>query len=1038
MKRAGIITVLLVVLQLCSGNIQARPTTRQEAEKAVIGWLKASPQPLGAALGQQVTKVQTYTDDGGNPLYYIVYLQPNGFIIVPADNLIEPIIGFVPEGFYDPSPDNPLGALVTRDLNGRVKLVRTTGQPIRTKFAIGASIEPQEKWDKFTVSAQVSGKDAGILGAPPQPAIDDVRVAPLVQTRWRQTTCCSNPVLACYNYYTPPYSAGDADNYPCGCVALALAQIMRYNHYPTSGIGTNSFSIKINGAFTTRSTLGGDGNGGAYNWDQMPLAPEPNCDITQQQRQAIGALCHDAGVGISNLVPDPNVNDYTDYGPLQAGGTSANTHSAKIGLVSTFQYSGAIWGYNSGSNIDINDLIKMINPNLDAGFPAYLGIRRWGYSDTGHAIVCDGYGYNVGTMYHHLNMGWAGYCDAWYNLPDINIPSSPYDTVDETIYNIIRSGSGEFISGRVTDPAGNPISDVNVHMMYYPPPSPLLTHHTNAKGIYAFYGLSSDSNIAVWADKTAYIFPGQMVVRTGKSQDSQPTSGNLWGVDIVCLAPEISDMSPTSGPGGTYMKIQGAHFGTLPGTVIFPGFGFFGEILQWSNTLILCRVPFCPFSGDVIVHSSVGVDSAGVHYDITSPTEIYVDVNHTPDVENGTTDYPFSTIERGIFPATYIGSTVVVKPGTYNENISLSNGSITLTSIDPNDPCIVASTIIDGGGGGNGPVVTFTNDCSVLTGFTITNGSANGYGGGIYCNGQCEELAPTISHCIITRNYSASVGGGIACHDSSPTISYCIITGNEAPAEAGGIYCENEEAWFSPTINHCLIVGNSSGVGGGVLAQGGSPAISNCDISGNHSIYGPGGIFCAVSNLMVHHTILWADTWSDEASYEAEIAVVGPSSVLTIGYSDVQGGLMGMLAMYGGSLHVDANTIINADPMFVRDPNPGPDGNWDDVNDDFGDLHLLEDSPCIDTGDPNFIPAPDTNTDMDGQPRIVGCRIDIGADEFIYLGDIEPDGDVDFADFAIFAGYWLDTDCGKCSGADLTGNDLAELTENWLKSLCQD
>ena len=80
----------------------------------VSGWLKASPSSRsGTALGRQVTKIETYTDDKGNPIYYIVYLQPNGFVIVSGDDLIEPIIGFAQEGIYDPSPDNPLGALVT-------------------------------------------------------------------------------------------------------------------------------------------------------------------------------------------------------------------------------------------------------------------------------------------------------------------------------------------------------------------------------------------------------------------------------------------------------------------------------------------------------------------------------------------------------------------------------------------------------------------------------------------------------------------------------------------------------------------------------------------------------------------------------------------------------------------------------------------------------------------------------------------------------------------------------------------------------------
>jgi hypothetical protein len=333
-----------------------------------------------------------------------------------------------------------------------------------------------------------------------------------------------------------------------------------------------------------------------------------------------------------------------------------------------------------------------------------------------------------------------------------------------------------------------------------------------------------------------------------------------------------------------------------------------------------------------------------------------------------------------------------------------------------------------------------------LTGFTITDGNntvePNIYGGGIYCNGQGEDAAPVISHCIITRN-SAGYGGGIYCNNNCLAISNCLIAGNSA-WWGGGIDCNNGQNWYYPTINSCLIVGNSAYVAGGIYAMGGSPVISHCDISSNITDAeegGGGGILCEDSNLVVRHTILWADT----GPYGPEIAIVSyvNPSTLTIRYSDVQGGLMGVYQGGSVTLNWDANSVISADPLFVRDPNPGPDANWGTADDDYGDLHLREGSPCIDAGDPNFALAPDTNTDMDGQPRVVGCRIDIGADEFVYLGDINFDGDVNFADFAIFAGYWLDANCGKCGGADLTGdgivdvNDLAKLAGNWLKSLCR-
>jgi hypothetical protein len=1024
MKRVGIILmVLLVVLQLCSSNIWARPTTQQEAEKVVKAWLKASPQPLGTALGRQVTNIETYTDDGGNPLYYIVYLQPNGFVIVSADDLIEPIIGFAEDGIYDPSPTNPLGALVTGDLNSRIKSVRTTSQPVRTKTVTGVSAEPQDKWSKLIGLAETPAKEYGTLGLP---NIDDVRVPPLVQTRWSQTTCCSSPKLACYNYYTPgpPNETnvpGDANNYWCGCVATALAQIMRYHQYPTTGIGKYRFDILIWGGLYHRWTQGGDGAGGAYDWANMVLVP--GCSTTLAQRKAIGALCYDAGVAISNRISGEYT--YYDHDGIE---TVAYTHSAKLGLTSTsngFKYGNAIYGYNGGFNIG-DGLIGMVNPDLDAGKPVYFGIRKG--ASVGHAVVCDGYGYNAGTMYHHINMGWAGTSDAWYDLPDI---TSSYNTITETIYNICPTlqGNREMISGRVTNPAGNPISDVMVYADY---PAGGFTYisNTNTKGIYAFDSLNSNATLYVGAMKTGYVFGGEQQVQTGQSSDSQPASGNLWGIDIVCIPPDINTMTPTSGPWGTYMKIQGTHFGSSPGEVIFTG-GYYGEILQWSDTLILCR-DYCPYSGDVIVRSSVGVDSEGVHFEATNPTTIYVDVNHTPDVENGSTIYPFSKIERGTYAATY-ADTVIVKPGTYNENVNFTSdwGGITLTGTDPNDFNTVASTIIDGGG--NGTVVTFDYDCSVLTGFTITNGYTDGYGGGIRCNGQWEE-APTISHCIITGNSAGIAGGGISCSDSSPTIDNCIITGNRAyDWFGGGIDCNNTEVWYSPTISNCLIAGNWAQGGGGICSMG-NITINHCNISSNIA-EGGGGILCAGGNMTVHHTILWADT----APYGPEIAMVNFGDlppVLTIAYSDVQGGLMGVYQT-GGSLYWDANNIIDADPIFVNDPNPGPDGLWDDVNDNFGDLHLSVDSPCIDAGDPNYVPGPN-ETDIDGQPRIVGSHIDIGADEFVYPGDIEPDGDVDIADLAIFANYWQDTNCGKCGGADFTGDgkvdfdDLSILTDNWL------
>jgi len=130
MKRKMIILMaVMILLQLCS-SLWAMTTTAYEAEMAVKGWLKLDPKPLGAALGQDVIRVETFTNEYDEPIYYIVYLEPSGFVIVSADDLVEPIIGFTEEGTYEPSSDSPFKTLVTNDLNGRMAAVRSTFRPL--------------------------------------------------------------------------------------------------------------------------------------------------------------------------------------------------------------------------------------------------------------------------------------------------------------------------------------------------------------------------------------------------------------------------------------------------------------------------------------------------------------------------------------------------------------------------------------------------------------------------------------------------------------------------------------------------------------------------------------------------------------------------------------------------------------------------------------------------------------------------------------------------------------------------------------------
>jgi len=129
MKKHSIVFIAVLVVLLLCGSLSARQTTEYEAEMVVSGWLEVNPQPLGANLGRRIKDIETFAGQDDRPEYYIVNLEPSGYVIVSADNRIEPIIGFAADGAYDLSFENPLVALVTGDLCGRIEAVARASCP---------------------------------------------------------------------------------------------------------------------------------------------------------------------------------------------------------------------------------------------------------------------------------------------------------------------------------------------------------------------------------------------------------------------------------------------------------------------------------------------------------------------------------------------------------------------------------------------------------------------------------------------------------------------------------------------------------------------------------------------------------------------------------------------------------------------------------------------------------------------------------------------------------------------------------------------
>jgi predicted outer membrane repeat protein len=329
----------------------------------------------------------------------------------------------------------------------------------------------------------------------------------------------------------------------------------------------------------------------------------------------------------------------------------------------------------------------------------------------------------------------------------------------------------------------------------------------------------------------------------------------------------------------------------------------------------------------------------------------------------------------------------------FSGNISSSSGGGVFNSTS--SPTLTNCTFVGNSTPDRGGGMRNNSSSPTLINCTFSGNSAGSNGGGMHNY----YSAPTIIGCTFSKNSSwHAKGGGIANYSSNSIVTNCTFSGNTAESAGGGIYTEGNSSLMvtncifvgnstntngggintggssSWTVTNCVFTGNSAtDNGGGTYSSGGSPTLTNCTFIGNDANNG-GGMYNYSSNPTLTNCILRGNTAGTDGN---EIALES-SSTIDVNYCDVEGG---QAAIYNdGTSTINWGTNIDADPNFVRDPCDGGDGWGVGDNDDYGDLHLLPDSPCIDAGDSNAVPAGIT-TDIDGDPRFVDdpCTADTGS-----------------------------------------------------------
>ena len=374
MKQKTTILTFLSLL-LCIG-LFATPVSKKMAIQAAKKWVKNMRNSPKNSKREIATIDETYHQS--KLVYFVIKFKGGGFIIVSADNTTKPILAYSDSSDFDSQLQNE----TVEDLMTAYK--NFVYENSNNSLSGRNSNIAHPGWDKL-LNDKRSLRRKTIIA----PLMDDIFYT---QSRGFQKFCPKN----------------EKGQSIVGCVATAMAQVMRYWEFPKRGKGSNSYNHKEYGKISA------DFENQIYDWDNMSK-------IRADDENAL--LSFHCGVAVS-----------MNYGTSADGGSSAYSASALSALKRYFKYNRSarmVYRYNySDENWN-----KMIKKQLDKKRPVVYTGRSENLQDpeagsAGHLFVLDGYDTNDQGDYFHINWGWGGNNNGYFYLTEMISHGGKYNWID--------------------------------------------------------------------------------------------------------------------------------------------------------------------------------------------------------------------------------------------------------------------------------------------------------------------------------------------------------------------------------------------------------------------------------------------------------------------------------------------------------------------------------------------------------------------------------------------------------------------------------
>ena len=523
-------------------------------------------------------------EEGNNlPVFYIYNIKDRpGFVIVSAEDATTPILGYSYETDFDINKEQAPAFI------GWMNHYKEQINYIRQNNII-ADKKIKQLWTKYSTKPFLSK-----AGQPKD-------VSPLLTTTWNQGTY--------YNQLCPADAGGQDGHVWTGCVATAMAQVMKFWNYPDYGSDNHTYNHWNYGLQTA------DFANTFYNWAAMPNA-------LSSYNTPVATLMYHCGVSVD-----------MDY---STSGSGAYSSSAASALKRFFDFSYTLYLASKNGNVDTvwRDLIK---GELDLGHPLYYSGNP--SSGGGHAWVCDGY---QGIDYFHMNWGWGGSDNGYFYLDDLTPGSYDFTYNQQAIINCYPDCQNPQCNGITT------VSDASGTLTDGSPTGGYLTNYSNCSDCEYLIQPTGTSSVFINFDNFSTIEGEDSLYVYDGADDTAPL--------LYALSGDTVPDSFFSSTGSVYFHFVSDNFRTAPGwqvsyTTAFDDVGVTSIYLPQTKTC-----------GEVLDTVQVIIGNFGANTETNIP--VVADVLTPSGPVSINTTYP-GPLARNDWATVVIGTINTTNPGNY-------------------------------------------------------------------------------------------------------------------------------------------------------------------------------------------------------------------------------------------------------------------------------------------------------------------------------------------------------------------------------------